>query len=85
MVLNIRNEEADALARRLAEIDRSSLTDAVVTALREALAARRRRESAVEAAQRLLKKRGVKLTEGARRPVPQEVWDELHEEPGRMR
>lgn len=34
MTLNIRNQEADDLARELARIDRTSITDAVISALR---------------------------------------------------
>lgn len=81
MVLNIRNREADDLARRLAEIDRSSITDAVVTALRETLSARRKRMSSEDIARLVLEKHGVELTDAMRRPVDAEVWDDLHEDP----
>ena len=37
MALNIKNEEADRLARELAEITGESLTDAVIEALRQRL------------------------------------------------
>lgn len=83
MVLNIRNEKVDALARQLAEIDRSSITDAVMTALRETIQVRRRRETAVDAARALLERRGVTVPEAARRPMDQTVWDELHDDPAR--
>ncbi len=35
MALHIRNPEADRLARELARIDRTSITEAVIVALRE--------------------------------------------------
>jgi len=44
VTLSIRNPEADSLARRLAELDRTSITDAVVVALKEAISARTARE-----------------------------------------
>lgn len=81
MVLNIRNREAGDLARRLAEIDRSSITDAVVTALRETLSARRKRLSSAEIAEAVLRRHGIELTEAMRRPVDAQVWDDLHEDP----
>lgn len=37
MALNIKNEEADRLARELAEVTGESLTDAVIESLRERL------------------------------------------------
>lgn len=40
MTLNIRNEKADALAQELARRDGTSVTDAVITALEEALGKR---------------------------------------------
>lgn len=81
MVLNIRNAQADALARELAELDRSSITEAVVTALRETLTARRRRLSSTEIARLVLGSHGIELTDAMRRPVDARVWDELHEDP----
>lgn len=81
MVLNIRNREADELARRLAEIDRSSITEAVVTALKETLSTRRKRRTSAEIAREVLDRHGIALTEAMRRPVDPAVWDELHEDP----
>jgi antitoxin VapB len=77
LVLSIRNLEADRLARQLAAIEETPLTHAVIIALKEALASRRKRETAAEAAQRLLKKHGVALTKQGSKPVPQATWDEL--------
>ncbi len=76
MTLNIRNKQADALARELAEIDRTTITDAVVTALREAIASRLHNESPREAARRILARRGLAFRPN-RRPVPPEAFHEL--------
>jgi len=76
VTLSIRNPEADVLARRLAEIDQTSITDAVVVALKEAINARIRRETPSETAQRILAKRGLALREG-RKPLPQDAYHDL--------
>lgn len=80
MTLNIRNPEADRLARRLAAINDSSITEAVVTALREALSARHAGRTA-EIAKSVRERFGVVLTEQARRPLSAEAWKELHDDP----
>ena len=71
MTLSIRNPEADALARRLAKIDATTVTEAVILALREAIAARVAREDPSETAQRILKRHGLSFPRG-RRPIPPE-------------
>jgi antitoxin VapB len=76
VTLSIRNPEADALARRLAEIDRTSITDAVVVALKEAIAARIRNETASETARRILAKHGLAFRPN-RKPLPQDAWRDL--------
>jgi antitoxin VapB len=76
MTLSIRNFEADALARRLAQLDKSSITDAVVVALKEAIQRRVREERPSETARRLLARRGLKFQPG-RKPVPDTAWREL--------
>ena len=45
MRLSIRNPEADALAKRLAKLDDTTITDAVIAAMKEAIAARLRRKA----------------------------------------
>lgn len=45
MGMNIKNEDTHALARELAAIEQATVTDAVSTALREALARRRQAQS----------------------------------------
>lgn len=54
MALNIRNDEADRLARELAELTGRSLTDAVTEALRESLIRHRGRASEVSLADELV-------------------------------
>ena len=76
MTLSIRNPDADALARRLAQMDRTTVTEAVVVALKEAIQKRVQQESPSETARRLLAKRGLAFQPG-RRPVPDSAWHEL--------
>lgn len=76
MVLNIRNQEADNLARELARIDRTSITDAVISALRETIKHRMHQESPRETAKKILAKRGLSFQPG-RKPVPQEAYHDL--------
>ena len=76
MTLSIRNPEADALARRLAKIDDTTVTEAVIAALREAIASRIKRESATETARKILASRGLSFAKD-RRPVPPEAYHDL--------
>lgn len=76
MTLSIRNQDADRLARRLAEIDRTSVTKAVVTALEEAIKARLANETPRDTARRILKKHGLAFPKD-RKPVPPEAFHDL--------
>jgi antitoxin VapB len=76
MTLNIRNPEADNLARELARIDRTSITDAVIVALRETIRNRMNQEEPWETAQKILAKHGLSFQPG-RKPVPPEAYHEL--------
>jgi antitoxin VapB len=76
VTLSIRNPEADLLAKRLARLDDTSITEAVIVALREALAARMKNETPQETARKILARRGLAFVEG-RRPVPPEAYHEL--------
>ncbi|HEX7854980.1 MAG TPA: type II toxin-antitoxin system VapB family antitoxin [Sphingobium sp.] len=76
MTLSIRNQEADALARRLAQIDQTTITEAVVTALKEAIQQRVQRESPTETARRLLAKRGLSFGPN-RKAVADQDWHDL--------
>lgn len=77
MALNVSNPEADALTRRFARIAGVGITDAIVIAMKEAIARRREAETAQETAARLRKKYGVTLPPAARRPLPREALDEI--------
>lgn len=76
MTLSIRNPQATALARRLAEIDHTSVTDAVVGALKEAISARVRKEAPSETAQRILMKHGLAFRPD-RKPVSDDAYHDL--------
>ena len=76
MTLSIRNQDADRLARRLAEIDNTSVTKAVVTALEEAIKARLANETPRETARRILEKHGLVFRKD-RKPVPPEAFHDL--------
>lgn len=54
MTLDIRNPKAAALAQRIAEMDDTSPTDAVIDALEEAVVERLRRQSRRNTARRIL-------------------------------
>lgn len=76
MTLSIRDPEADFLARRLAEIDRTSITSAVVIALKETIKTRIQRETPSQTAARILTKHGLSLgTPPA--PLSADVWHDL--------
>lgn len=81
MTLNIRNERADALARELASIDQSTITEAVITALRETIDKRVQEETPSETAKRILERRGLSFN-AARKPVPAEVYHDLDHDLG---
>jgi antitoxin VapB len=76
MTLSIRNHQADLLARRLAEIEGASITEAVVIALKEAIAARIRKETPSQTARRILARRGLAFP-ASREPVPDAAWHDL--------
>jgi len=76
MTLCIRNPEADALAKRLAKMDDTTVSKAVLNALKEAVQSRLRRETATEAAKRILAEHGLEV----KRPgvsTPPEVYHDL--------
>jgi antitoxin VapB len=77
MTISIRNREADALARRIADQDRVSITEAVLVALREAAAKRSASETPTQTARRILARHGVKLTKAMRKPAPPGAYRSL--------
>ena len=76
MTLNIRNPEADDLARELARIDGTSITDAVIAALREAITDRLSKETPRETARKILAKHGLSFRPGGK-PVPADAYHQL--------
>ncbi|MET3614969.1 antitoxin VapB [Rhizobium aquaticum] len=76
MVLNIRNQEADRLARELAEMEQTGLTEAVVVALKEAIERRARAQSPRDAAARLLEKHCLAF-QPERKPVSPDAYHSL--------
>jgi len=76
MTLNIRNPEADELARELARIDDTSITDAVIVALRETIRNRLRRETPSETARKILARHGLRVQPG-HKPASPEVFHDL--------
>lgn len=81
MALSIRNKDADRLARRLAEIDNTSVTKAVVTALEETIKARLATETPRETARRILEKHGLTFPKN-RKSVPPEAFHDLDHDLG---
>jgi antitoxin VapB len=77
MTINVNNPEADALTRKFAELAGVGITDAIVIAMREAIERRRGAETPLQTAARLRAKHGVTLHEGARAPLPKDVFDDM--------
>lgn len=80
MVINVTNREADALARKFADMEGVSISDAIIIAMTEAIERRRRSETSQQAASRLRTKHGITLTETARKPLPKSVFDAIWED-----
>ena len=77
MALNVNNPEADALTRRFARMAGVGITDAIVIAMKEAIARRREVETPQETAERIRTKHGVTLSDRAREPLSRQVFDEM--------
>jgi antitoxin VapB len=83
MPLNVNNPEADALTRKFARMAGVGITDAIITAMKEAIARRRGAETPRETAAKLREKHGISLGRKAREPLPRQSFDEMWEdEPG---
>ena len=81
MTINITNPEADRLTRQLADMEGVGVTDAVLIAMKEALARRRSKETVLATAERIRSELGIVLTDELRKPLPREVWDEIAGDP----
>ena len=77
MPINVNNPEADALTRKFAQIAGVGITDAIVIAMKEAIARRRAAETPLETAARLRAEYGIVLTDKMREPLPKHVYDEM--------
>ena len=77
MTINITNKEADKLTRTLARMEGVGITEAIVIAMNEALARRRRQETPQETAARLRAELGIHLDKRARIPLPRAVYDDF--------
>ena len=77
MPLNINNPEADALTRRFAAMTGATITEAIVVAMKEAIARRRAEESPEETAARLRAKYGLSAGPTGRKKLPKEVFDDM--------
>jgi antitoxin VapB len=80
MPINVNNPEADALTRRFAAMAGVGITEAIVIAMREAIARRHEDETPRETAARLRERHGIALSETARTPLPREVYDAMWDE-----
>jgi antitoxin VapB len=77
MPLNVNNPEADALTRKFARLAGVGITDAIVIAMKEAIARRRGAETPQETAARLREKHGISLRPKASRKLPRQAFDDL--------
>ena len=69
MALHIRDARAYALARELADLNGTTITAAVISALEDALRARKKRERPSEIVDETHKKSGISLAEAASKPL----------------
>lgn len=81
MTINITNPEADRLTRQLADMEGVGVTEAVLIAMREALAKRRSKESVLATAEAIRREFGIVLTDEMRKPLPRKVLDEIAGDP----
>jgi antitoxin VapB len=77
MPINVNNPEADALTRKFAAITGLGITEAIVTAMKEAIARRRTAQTPLEMAARLREKHRITLGAKARKPLPGTVFDDM--------
>lgn len=79
MPLNIRDERATILARDLANLDGTTMTQAVITALKETLAVRRKSATLRERV-RQLTEHAVAKAKSSPQPVTKNDFDEQWEQ-----
>ena len=69
VAINVNNAEADVLTRKFAQLEGVGITDAIVIAMKEAIARRRQAETPLETAARLRAQHGIDLTPAARKAL----------------
>ena len=77
MPINVNIPEADALTRKFAQIAGVTITEAIVIAMKEAIARRRKAETPRQTAARLREKYGVALSAQAKAPLSRESFDRM--------
>ena len=77
MPLNINNPEADALTRKFAAMTGASITEAIVVAMKEAIARRRAEETPQATAARLREKYGIAPGQKSRQKLPRAIFDAM--------
>jgi antitoxin VapB len=80
MPINVNNPEADALTRKFASLAGVGITEAVLIAMKEAIASRRSGESSRETAARLRQKHGLRTGKVVSKPLAGAVYDEMWED-----
>jgi len=80
MAINVNKREADELTRKFAHMAGVSISDAIVIAMKEAIARRSNAETPHQTAMRLREKHGIALNNQARKPLPREVFDAMWDE-----
>ncbi|MDR2154347.1 MAG: type II toxin-antitoxin system VapB family antitoxin [Burkholderiaceae bacterium] len=77
MPINVNNPEADALTRKFAALAGVGITEAIVIAMKEAIARQQTAPTPLETAARLREKHRIILDPRARKPLPGAVFDAL--------
>lgn len=80
MAINVNNPEADALTRKFAHMAGVSISEAIVIAMKEAIAKRSNAETPRQTAMRLREKHGIALNNQAQKPLPREAFDAMWDE-----
>ncbi|KFC66390.1 putative transcription factor [Devosia sp. LC5] len=77
MALNVNNKQADELTRKFAQLEGVGLSEAIVIAMREAIARRRASETPRQTVERVLSKHGISNNAKIGQPLPRSAYDEM--------
>lgn len=80
MAINVNNPEADSLTRKFAHMAGVSISEAIVIAMKEAIAKRSKAETPHQTAVRLREKHGVAVSNETRKPLPRDAFDAMWDE-----